>query len=156
MGSGQKPGGTPRKRRRGSPSSATSRPDVDVTATCKKMLDDMMSQYRQEERAYLNSSLEQLKTSLSEDLRQLKAEMLEHVDQRLSDLEGVFCSTEDVDEQVSQHVSSFEDLIEVKIDDHVAGIKLELEEFVDGEIANAEDRVLQRVRDASWTVAIDE
>lgn len=153
----QKPGGQSRKRRRGSASSSpNSRPEVDVTATCKKMLDDMMSQYRQEERAYLSSSLEQLRTSLTEDLRQLKAEMLEHVDQRLRDLEGVYCSAEDVDEQVSQHVSSFEDLIEVKIEDHVTGIKLELEDFVDNEIANAEDRVLQRVRDASWTVAIDE
>ncbi|POS77137.1 hypothetical protein DHEL01_v204475 [Diaporthe helianthi] len=151
----QKPGG-PRKRRRGSPSGASSRPDLDVTAACKKMLDDMMSQYRQEERAYVDSSLEQLRTSLSEDLRQVKAEMLEHVDQRVNELEGVMCSAEDVDEQVSQQVMSFEDLIEVKIDDHVAGIKLELEEFVDSEIADAEDRVLQRVQAASWTVALDE
>lgn len=157
VNSAQEPGGGPsRKRRRGSPSSVAHRPDLDVTATCKKMLDDMMSQYRREERAYLSSSLEQLRTSLSEDLRQLRADMLEHVDQRLSDLEGVIPSVEDVDEQVSQHVLSFEDLIEVKIEDHVAGIKLELEEFVEDEIANAEDRVLRRVRDASWTVAIDE
>lgn len=115
-----------------------------------------MSQHRQEERAYLDSSLDQLRASLSEDLRRLRADMMEHVDQRLSDLEGVIPSVEDIDEQVSAHVASFEDLIEVKVDDHVAGIKLELEEFVDGEIASAEDRVLRRVRDASWTVNIDE
>lgn len=137
-------------------SSPTGRPDLDVTATCKKVLEDMMSQYRQEERARFSSQLEQLKTSLSEDLRQLKSEMMEHVAQRLSDLEGVLCSVDSVGEYISQHVSSFEDLIDVKIEDHVTGIKTELEEFVDSEIANAEDRVLQRVRDASWTVAIDE
>jgi hypothetical protein len=37
-----------------------------------------------------------------------------------------------------------------------AGIWIELEDFINNEVANAEDKVLQRVRDASWTVAIDE
>jgi uncharacterized membrane protein len=120
------------------------------------MLDDMMSQYRKEERAHLDSQLTRLKTLLSEDLQQLRSEMLTHVDERIGDLEGVLCSINDVDEHISQHISSFEDLIDVKIEDHVTGIRIELEDFVDGEVASAEDRVLQRVRDASWTVAIEE
>jgi radical SAM superfamily enzyme with C-terminal helix-hairpin-helix motif len=88
------------------------------------MLDDMMSRHRQEERAHFDTQLKQLKTSFKEDLRQLKSEMLEHVDQRLSDLEGVLCSMDDVDEHISRQLSSFEDLIEVKIEDHVTGIKI--------------------------------
>lgn len=115
-----------------------------------------MAQHRQEERAFFSSQVEQLKTFFSAELGQLKSEMLAHVDERLSDLESVVCTIDNVDEHISQHVSSFEDLIEVKIEDHVTGIKIELEEFVDGEVAIAEDRVLRRIRDASWTVAIDE
>ncbi|CAN8105947.1 unnamed protein product [Discula destructiva] len=155
-GSTIKAAGSSRKRRRGSSSSATSRFDTDAMAACKKMVEDMMSQHRQEERAYYSKQLQQLRESFSEDLRHLKTEMLEHMEQRLGDLEGTLCSVDDVDEQITRHVSDFEDLIEVKIEDHVAGIKIELEDFVDSEVANAEDRVLRRVRDASWTVAIDE
>lgn len=127
-----------------------------MTAICKRMVDEVMSQCRHEERAYLDSQLAKLRSSLSADLQQLKSEMLDHVDQRLSDLEGTLCSIDNVDEHLSQHVYSFEDLIEVKIDDRVMGIKSELEDFVDNEVANAEERVLRRVRDASWTVALDE
>ncbi|KAG8158062.1 hypothetical protein KVR01_011823 [Diaporthe batatas] len=156
----QKSAGAPRKRRRGTPSGAAGKPDpaADATAaTCRKLLDEMMAQYRREERAHLDSRLAELRASVGEDLRALRAEVLAHVDQRLADLEGVIPSAEDVDEQVAQHAAGLvEDLVEVKIDDHVAGIRAELEEFVDGEIASAEERVLRRVRDASWSVCIDE
>lgn len=53
---------------------------MDVTATCKKVFDDMMSQYRQEEREHFGGQLEQLKMSLSKDMQQLKSEILEHVE----------------------------------------------------------------------------
>lgn len=139
--------GPSKKRRRGSTSTAStaSNPpqiyEPDVVDICKKLIDEALSRDRQ---------------AFTLELEQLKSTILEHVDQRLEELEGRLCSIDDVDEHVTQHVSSFEDLIEVKIEDHVASIRMELEEFVENEVANAQDRVIQRVRDASWTVAIDE
>lgn len=146
-GSTSKHSGSSKKRRRGSTSTAStaSNPpqiyEPDVVAICKKLIDEALSRDRQ---------------VFTQELRELKSTILEHVDQRLEEFEGKWCSIDDVDEHVTRHVSSFEDLIEVKIEDHVAGIRMELEEFVDGQVANTQDRVLQRVRDASWTVAIDD
>lgn len=128
-----------------------------MAATCKKMLDEMMAQHRAEERAHLTASLEELRASVGSDLRQLKSEMMEHIDQRLGELEALISSSaEDVGEQVAAHITSVEDLIDVRVDDHVAGIRAELEDFVGGEVAGAEERVLRRVRDASWSVSLDE
>ncbi|KAI0447035.1 hypothetical protein F4803DRAFT_558975 [Xylaria telfairii] len=130
--------------------------EADVMATCKKMVDNMMAQFRQEERAYYSSQLQQVRASYSEDLQTIKTEIMEYVDKRLSDLEDTLHSEEDVDNQISQHVASFDDLVDVKIEDRVTGIRIELEEFVEGEVIAAEERVLQRVRDANWTFSIEE
>lgn len=124
--------------------------------TCKKMVDNMMAQFRQEERAYYSSQLQQMKASYSEDLQIIKTEVMEYVDKRLSDLEDTLYSEDDVDNQISQHVASFDDLVDVKIEDRVTGIRIELEDFVEGEVVAAEERVLRRVRDANWTVSIEE
>ncbi|KAJ2980848.1 hypothetical protein NUW58_g6838 [Xylaria curta] len=145
-----------KKRRRGSASSAGDRTEADTMATCKKMVNNMMAQFRQEERAYYSSQLQQARAAYSQDLQTIKTEMMKYVDKRLSDLEDTLYSENDVDNQISQHVASFDDLVDVKIEDRVTGIRIELEEFVEEEVTAAEGRVLQRVREANWTVSIEE
>ncbi|KAI0468979.1 hypothetical protein F4859DRAFT_489588 [Xylaria cf. heliscus] len=145
-----------KKRRRGSASSAGDRTEADTMATCKKMVNNMMAQFRQEERAYYSSQLQQARAAYSQDLQTIKTEMMKYVDKRLSDLEDTLYSENDVDNQISQHVASFDDLVDVKIEDRVTGIRIELEEFVEEEVTAAEGRVLQRVRQANWTVSIEE
>ncbi|KAF2968428.1 hypothetical protein GQX73_g5167 [Xylaria multiplex] len=145
-----------KKRRRGSASSAGDRTEADTMATCKKMVNNMMAQFRQEERAYYSSQLQQARAAYSQDLQTIKTEMMKYVDKRLSDLEDMLYSESDVDNQISQHVASFDDLVDVKIEDRVTGIRMELEEFVEEEVTAAEGRVLQRVREANWTVSIEE
>ncbi|KAI0417657.1 hypothetical protein F5X98DRAFT_339982 [Xylaria grammica] len=144
-----------KKRRRGSASSAGDRTEADTIATCKKMVNDMMAQFRQEERAYYSSQLQQARAAYSQDLQTIKTEIMKYVDERLSGLEDTLYSEDDVDHQIAQHVASFEDLIDVKIDDRVMDIKMELEKFVEGEVAAAEETVLQRVREANWTVSME-
>ncbi|KAI0855351.1 hypothetical protein F4860DRAFT_507558 [Xylaria cubensis] len=95
-----------KKRRRGSASSAGDRTEADTMATCKKMVNNMMAQFRQEERAYYSSQLQTIKT-----------EMMKYI---------------------SQHVASFDDLVDVKIEDRLTGIRAELEEFVEEEVTAAE------------------
>ncbi|KAI1746555.1 hypothetical protein F4782DRAFT_544180 [Xylaria castorea] len=153
---GSGPAAPAKKRRRGSASSAGDRTDADIMATCKKMVDSMMAQFRLEERAYYSSQLQQTRASYCEDLQIMKTEIMEYVDKRLGDLEDTLCTEDDVDNQISQHVANFDDLIDVKIEDHVTGIRMEVEEFVEEEVAAAEERVLQRVREANWTVSIKE
>lgn len=120
--------GASKKRRRGSASTADgSQTDSDVIASCRKMVDHMMTQFRQEERAYV-----------SQQVQQLKIEVLEHIDKRLKDFEDTIPSEDAVDIQISQHVASFDDLVDVKIEDRVTGIRMELEDFVEGEVAGAE------------------
>ncbi|KAI1202990.1 hypothetical protein F5X97DRAFT_318585 [Nemania serpens] len=145
-----------KKRRRGSASSAGDRTEADTMATCKEMVNNMMAQFRQEERAYYSSQLQQARAAYSQDLQTIKTEMMKYVDKRLSDLEDTICSENDVDNQISQHVASFDDLVDVMIEDRVTGIRIELEEFVEEEVKAAEGRVLQRVREANWTVSIEE
>lgn len=138
--------GPSKKRRRGSASTADgSQTDSDVMANCRKMVDHMMTQFRQEERAYV-----------SQQVQQLKIEILEHIDKRLKDFQDTIPSEDAVDIQISQHVASFDDLVDVKIEDRVTGIRMELEDFVEGEVAGAEERVMQRVREANWTFHLEE
>lgn len=128
----------------------------DIRTSCKKMVNNMMAQFRQEERAYYSSQLQQARAAYSQDLQTIKTEMMKYVDKRLSDLEDTLYSENDVDNQISQHVASFDDLVDVKIEDRVTGIRTELEEFVEEQVTAAEGRVLQRVREANWTVSIEE
>lgn len=130
--------------------------EPDVAAICRKLVDEALSRNREQDRAEFQDRLKEMQKNFTSELQELKSTILTHLDQRLEELEGRLCSIDDVDEHITQHVYSFEDLIEIKIEDHVTGIKVELEDFVDNEVANAEDRVMQRVRDASWTVNIDE
>lgn len=127
-----------------------------VAATCTTIVEGMMSRFRQEQQAHLESQLQAFKTSVSADIEQLRTDVMEHITARLNDFENSLPSDSDVDNQISQHVGSFEDLMDVKIDDCVTGIKVELEEFVDNEVVGIEDRVMQRIREASWTLNLEE
>lgn len=145
-----------RKRRRGSSLDTTGDGSCmgthNIEATCRKMMQDMMSQFRQEERAFLRSELQQIKT-----------EMTEYVDKRLDgfarDLDGLNSDVyrkEDVDEQIEAVREYNEDRIDVKVEDRVDYVKLELEEYVEGQIAGAEDRVMGRLRRASLSLDIQD
>lgn len=123
-----------------------------VEATCRKMVLDMMSQFRQEERAYFRSELQQVKT-----------EITEYVDKRLGDLaqdlEGLsndVYSKEDVDEQIEAVREYNEDRIDVKVEDRVDYVKWELEDYVEGQIAGTEARVMGRLRNASLCLEIQD
>ncbi|KAI1167961.1 hypothetical protein F5B18DRAFT_340773 [Nemania serpens] len=144
-----------KKRRRGSASSAGDRTEADTIATCKKMVNNIIAQFRQEERAYYSSQLQQARAAYSQDLQTIKTEIIKYIDKRLSDLEDTLYSN-DVDNQISQHVASFDNLVDVIIEDRVTGIRIKLEEFVEEEVKAAVGRVLQRVREANWTVSIEE
>lgn len=156
----QNPGATQdsfsRKRRRGSSSDTTGdglcMGAQNIEATCRKMVQDMMSQFRQEERAYFKNELQQIKT-----------EITEYVDKRLDglarDLDGLdndVYRKEDVDEQIEAVREYNEDRIDVKVEDRVDYVKLELEEYVEGQIAGAEERVMRRLRTASLSLDIQE
>ncbi|ROV89394.1 hypothetical protein VSDG_08691 [Cytospora chrysosperma] len=140
-----------RKRRRGSSSEdARESPGVSaqgMEATCRKIMQDMMSQFRQEERAYLRS-----------ELQQIKAEITEYVDKRLervADELDVY-SVEEVDERIEEVKQYNEDRIDVKVEDRVDYVKLELEEYVEDQIAGAQGRVLDRLRTASLSLDIQD
>lgn len=119
------------------------------------MVNNIIAQFRQEERAYYSSQLQQARAAYSQDLQTIKTEIIKYIDKRLSDLEDTLYSN-DVDNQISQHVASFDNLVDVIIEDRVTGIRIKLEEFVEEEVKAAVGRVLQRVREANWTVSIEE
>ncbi|ROV93003.1 hypothetical protein VMCG_08982 [Cytospora schulzeri] len=140
-----------RKRRRGSPSDiaghgrGTSAHGME--ATCRKIMQEMMSQFRQEERAYIKSELQQIKT-----------EITEYVDRRLdrvADELDVY-SVDEVDERLEEVKQYNEDRIDVKVEDRVDYVKLELEEYVEDQIAGAQERVLDRLRTASLSLEIQD
>lgn len=89
------------------------------------MFDNMMAQFRQEERAYLHQQLQQMRESFSEELQRVGLSITEHVDKRLDEHEQTFCDEDDVDNHISQHVASFDELFDDKIggpcDWHQAG-----------------------------------
>ena len=63
---------------------------------------------------------------------------------------------EDVDEQIEAVREYNEDRIDVKVEDRVDYVKLELEEYVEGQIAGAEERVMRRLRTASLSLDIQD
>lgn len=142
---------TSKKRRRGSPSDAAGA-DSDpgahsMEATCRKLMQDMMYQFRQEERAYLRSELQQMKT-----------EITEYVDSRLDrvvDNLDVY-SVDEVDERIEEVRQCNEDMVDVKVEDRVDYVKLELEEYVEDQIVGAEERLLGRLRTASLCLEIQD
>lgn len=75
------------------------------------MFDNMMGQFQQEERAYLHEQLQQMRV-FSEDLQRVEADVMEHADKRLSDLEHTFCGEDDVVNQTSQRVAGFNELFD--------------------------------------------
>lgn len=140
-------GGYSKKRRRDStPNTSDVKDSESVESTCRRLVENMMAQYRQEERAYLDKELQKLKT-----------EIMEQVDNRMSEIAEDLANTyrkDEVDEQIDQAEQRSDDLIDVRIEDRVTGIKVELEEFVEDQVGGAEDRVLQRLRTANLILDI--
>ncbi|KUI59161.1 hypothetical protein VP1G_06438 [Cytospora mali] len=140
-----------RKRRRYSASDTTedgpSKMAPSMEAICRKMMLDMMSQFRHEERTYLKN-----------ELQQIKKEITEYVDKRLdrvADELDVY-SVEQVDERIEEVRQYNEDRIDIKVEDRVDYVKFELEDYVEDHLAGAEERVMNRLRSASLCLEIQD
>ncbi|PSR98945.1 hypothetical protein BD289DRAFT_479744 [Coniella lustricola] len=143
------------------PSKGPSLPSYDEAASTNsasplESVETMMFRFRQEQQAYLEAQLQELRTSVTADMEKLKTEAMEHITNRLNDFENSLPTESDVDNQISQHVGSFENLMDVKIDDCVTSVKTELEEFIDDEVATIEERVMDRIRESNWTLHLNE
>lgn len=138
--------GSRSKRRR---DSSGSRNEEDVETVCKNIVERLMTQYRKEDREFLQS-----------ELKQMKADILANVDERMHKLEDELglanvYSKEEVDEEIEQVQDFNEKLIDVKVEDRMEYIKHELEEYVENQLEGAEERLLGCLSSASLRLEID-
>ncbi|KAM5383592.1 hypothetical protein ACJZ2D_002041 [Fusarium nematophilum] len=67
------------------------------------------------------------------------------------DLSNAYSKSE-VDDLIEKTTDDNQDLLEAKLEDGTLGAKSDMEDFVERELRNAEERVLQRLSSASWVL----
>lgn len=89
----------------------------------------------------------------------MKKDMIVYVDERVSKLEDKVgsehtYSKDEVDEEIERLRSYNDDITDVKLDDRMDDVKIELEEYVQCHLEEVEARVIDRLRTASVTLDI--
>ncbi|KAL1853952.1 hypothetical protein Daus18300_011619 [Diaporthe australafricana] len=103
--------------------------DENIEATCTSIVERMMAKYRAEDRAFLRSEVSEIRS----ELMQMKKDMIAYVDERVSKLEDKVgpehtYSKDEVDEEIERLRSYNDDITDVKLDDRMDDVKIELEE----------------------------
>ncbi|EEU33511.1 uncharacterized protein NECHADRAFT_102310 [Fusarium vanettenii 77-13-4] len=127
------PARSSRKRRRKSPD------PFDVESICPRAVKDMFSLYKKD---------------LQEMLGEIKNDILDHVDRRLNEIHRLSdtYNREEIDELVQEVRNDGEDYTDSKINDRVLDIKAELKEYAEDQLRDTEERVLKRLKSASWAL----
>lgn len=117
----------------------------DMLGICRRVVTEQMALIRGDLRA-------EIRREVKAQLGELESGLMERVDQRLEEqiadvrgeLSGLIDSNDDRIDEVERHM---DDLIDDGIDDRVAGIKIDMMDFVKGEMANVEDTIIKHFED---------
>ncbi|KAI3401042.1 hypothetical protein diail_750 [Diaporthe ilicicola] len=129
--------------------------EENIEATCSSIVERMMAKYRAEDRAFFRNEVSEIRSELTE----MKKDILAYVDERVRKIEEQVgpehtYSKDEVDEEIEQLRSYNDDLTDVKLDDRMDGVKIELEEYVQCHLEGVEARIIDRLRTASVTLDI--
>lgn len=129
--------GPSKKRRRGSGGSDAQPPDLSVMeAMCRKIMGEMKAE---------------LKQDMSDQLQQLETRIMDCLEQRLA--EETARVEEHVDEQLLEVRDETTDEIGFRIEDEYDGVRLRLEEYIQDEVQDAEQRIIQHI-ESNATVSL--
>jgi hypothetical protein len=121
--------GPSKKRRRASGSPDTQPPDLSaMEAMCRKVMGEMKAE---------------LKQDMSNQLQQLEARITGRLEQRLN--EEIERVEEHVHQQILEVRDDTTDEIGTRIDDEYYGVRLRLEEFIQDEVQDAEERIIHHI-----------
>ncbi|KAH8744828.1 hypothetical protein F5883DRAFT_654888 [Diaporthe sp. PMI_573] len=111
-----------------------------------------MAQQRQKDRDFLRDELRQMRLDI---ITHIEKRMEEHIQQLQGELGFPnVCSKDELDEEIERVQDYTDRLIDVKLDDRIDGVKIELQEYVEDQLEQAEERLLDRLKTASLILDI--
>lgn len=143
-----------------------------MEATCRKLMNEVASQWRAEGEHQLRSELQGLETrmrafvderlrkhtdDLREELGRVSARQQDHLDDTIQVLadevelardetQDTMDRIDEVREEVGKAREETEGLVDGRVDERAEVLKAELEEYVADQVHEAEDRVIDRLR----------
>lgn len=111
---------------------------ISVETVCRKLMNEMRAEWRED--------LKQMETGLKQWMDKRLSDCVEELHEELDQREGK------VDEQIQEVRDEADDVIDVRIDDRMLGVKVELDEYVEEQMDNAEERLMNRLSTANVSI----
>lgn len=147
-----------------------------VEAICRKMMNDMTAKWRVESSEQVRSEVQQMEARVKDwmdarlrqhaddlraELRQTSVELQNHVHDTVGDVSNEVQEGADLIQEYAEKVEEVErkletsrdatsDLVDERLDERIEVLRGEMEEFVGDQLHDAENRVIQRLRDSVY------